>query len=518
MPDDVQSNSPSESPNDTPGTNTGQPPLPTGRMVLGIWIMCVAIGYSVTGTYLGELVEGLDPSLMSKAPVVVSAVALLVAITMTILWARGRERAGATAGEPVPGAARRRFLVGGAGVLGGLVATVAATVGRNLGWMTVTGPNITIDVPTRAPTPRPQWQGARVQNYRVLGRTGFAVSDISLGSGRIKGEQGERVARMAIERGVNYFDTAPDYSGSGSELALGRAMKGQRDKMFLATKFCTPNGHLPPDSSPEHHIEAVEASLKRLQTDYVDLVHIHSCDSLERLLAPNVHEAFERLREQGKARFLGFSTHTPNLEQVTATAIDDGRFDVMMLAYHHGAWPKLADLVDRASAAGIGVVAMKTLKGAKHRGLLEDRDEADSYPQAAFKWVLANPSVACLVISFIEPGNVDEYLYASGKAPLPNDHALLEKYDRLIAGRHCYPHCGDCLDACPLQAPINDVLRHKMYFESYGNEREAMRLYSALGEPAAACASCPAPCAAACTHGVAIPEQMREAHRLLALS
>jgi len=512
MPDETKSDSTNEAPSPPPS-------LLTGRMVLGVWIMCAAVGYSIMGPYLGELVEGLDPSLMSKTPLFVTGAALLVAIAMTIAWARGREPR--IAGKPAPGAARRSFLVGGAGLVGGLVASVAATLGRNIGWATITGPNIAIDVPTKADTPRPQWQGARVQNYRVLGRTGFEVSDISLGSGRIKGEQGEHVARMAIERGVNYFDTAPDYSGAGSELALGRAMKGHRDKMFLATKFCTPNGHLPPGTSVEHHIEAVEASLKRLQTDYVDLIHIHSCDSLERLLDPNVHEAFERLRDQGKARFLGFSTHTPNLEQVVEAAIDDGRFDVMMvmmLAYHHGAWPKLAGLVDRAAAANIGVVAMKTLKGAKHRGLLEDRDEADSYPQAAFKWVLANPSVACLVISFTEPGHVDEYLYASGQTPNAADHALLEKYDGLIAGEHCYPHCGDCLDACPLQAPINDVLRHKMYFESYGDEREAMRLYSALGEPAAACASCPAPCAGACTYGVNIPKQMREAHELLTLS
>ena len=58
-------------------------------------------------------------------------------------------------------------------------------------------------------------------------------------------------------------------------------------------------------------------------------------------MAPNIHEAFDRLKEQGKARFLGVSTHTPNLEEVANTAIDSGRFDVMMLAYHFGMWPTL---------------------------------------------------------------------------------------------------------------------------------------------------------------------------------
>jgi len=230
-----------------------------------------------------------------------------------------------------------------------------------------------------------------------------------------------------------------------------------------------------------------------------------------------VHEAFAKLKQQGKARFLGFSSHTPNLEAVANAAIDDGRFDVMMLAYHHGAWPQLASIVDRAAEKQIGVVAMKTLKGAKHRGLLENRDEADSYSQAAFKWVLANPSVSCLVISFRELSNVDEYLFASGKRPRSKDYALLEKYDSLIAGKHCYPHCGECLNACPAGVPIDDVLRYRMYFEDYGEQKQAMRLYGRLETQVDRCSGCHMPCTGACPHGVSIPTRLREAHQLLTL-
>src|SRR6185295_7581311 len=109
-------------------------------------------------------------------------------------------------------------------------------------------------------------------------------------------------------------------------------MKGQRDKMFIATKFCRPTGHLLNETPVPEIMGAVEESLRRLQTDHVDLIHIHSCDGVDRLMAPNIHEAFDRLKEQGKVRFLGVSTHTPNLEEVANAAIDSGRFDVMMLA------------------------------------------------------------------------------------------------------------------------------------------------------------------------------------------
>ncbi|MBW2420574.1 MAG: aldo/keto reductase [Deltaproteobacteria bacterium] len=316
-------------------------------------------------------------------------------------------------------------------------------------------------------------------------------------------------------RGVNYIDTAPDYSNAGSELALGEAMKGQRDKIFLATKFCTPKGHIPTGSSVATYMEVVEESLKRLQTDYVDLVHIHSCDSLARLMDPNVHEAFDRLREQGKARFLGVSTHTPGLEAIASQAMESDRFDVMMLAYHHGAWPNQVALIDRAAKQDVAVVAMKTLKGARHQGLLEQRAEADSYTQAAFKWVLGNPSVACLVISFREWSNLDEYLYASGKRVDESDIALLQKYDGLNAGRHCYQHCGACLPSCPEQLPIDDILRHRMYFEDYQDEKEAMRLYSMLERQADRCLGCSAPCTGACPHGIPIQHRLLSTHHLL---
>jgi len=186
------------------------------------------------------------------------------------------------------------------------------------------------------------------------------------------------VARMAIDRGVNYIDTSPDYSATGSEQAVGRAIQGKRDQLFLATKFCTPIGHLGAGSPVAKYKEAVEASLGRLGTDYVDLCHIHSCDSVERLMDENAHEAFDQLKAEGKVRFLGFSSHTPNLVEVANAAVDSGRFDVMMLAYHHGIWAPIPGIIARArSEQDMGVVAMKTLKGAKHQGLADFRDEAD---------------------------------------------------------------------------------------------------------------------------------------------
>jgi uncharacterized protein len=439
---------------------------------------------------------------------VASVVIFLAALALTV-------RTPASSAVMQPG--RRRALFGILKVAGGTLAAAGAVMFRLRGWVTVTKPAIVFDVVTTDPNPRPEWAEARVKAYRRLGRTGVEVSDIALGSGRIHEENdGEAIARRAIERGITYFDTAPDYSGNGSERALGKALQGHRERMFLATKFCTADGHLPPGSRVEDYVGVVEASLKRLRTDYVDLVHIHSCDSLERLLDPNAHEAFDRLRQQGKARFLGVSTHTPNLEAVASAAIDSGRFDVMMLAYHHGAWPRLGEIIHRAAQKDVGVVAMKTLKGAKHRGLDASREERDTYAQAAFKWVLSNPDVGCLVVSFFEHQHVNEYLAASGERPTSADLALLERYDERIAGTHCRPHCGECLDSCPEELPINDVLRYRMYAEDYGWADEGRRLYRQLPKQADVCLACPAPCAGVCPDRIAIRGRMLGTHRLLA--
>jgi predicted aldo/keto reductase-like oxidoreductase len=292
-------------------------------------------------------------------------------------------------------------------------------------------------------------------------------------------------------------------------------MEGQRDKVFVASKFCTAHGHLPPDTPVPRIIEAVEGSLKRLRTDHLDLVHIHSCDRVERLLAENFHEAFDRLKAQGKARFLGVSSHTPNLAEVANTAIDSGRFDVLMLAYHFGMGWDLERIIERAHERDVAVVAMKTLKGAKHRNIAGIENGA-SYTQAAFRWVLSNPGVSCLVVSFSEMQHVDEYLYASGTELTEADRAVLARYDERTAGEYCRPHCGECLSSCPEDLPIHDVLRYKMYFEDYGMEKEAMRKYARLGaRNASLCATCPAPCAGACPHGVAIRDKMLTAHSLL---
>jgi aryl-alcohol dehydrogenase-like predicted oxidoreductase len=492
------------------------------RLVLALLAVAFVAAWVLAGGFLHDLIEGLDRTLLRLWRIGAPLVLVLVAVFATM---RRRTRpACPTCADAVwrplgdreaAHPARRAVLRGGAVAIAGTVGAVAAAVGRNRGWIPV-GRDFFGHEPglTDAPAQDTAWKEARIRRYRRLGRTNAEVSDISVGCGQLKDPA---VARDAIARGVTYFDTAPDYSDTASERALGEAIRGKRHDLFLATKFCRSEGHLLNETPVPEIMATVEGSLQRLGTDYIDLIHIHSCDRVDRLLAANIHEAFDRLKAQGKVRFLGVSTHTPNLEEVANAAIDSGRFDVMMLAYHYGMWPHFGHVLAKAKEHDVGVVAMKTLKGAKHTNLAPFRGDAATYAQSAFRWVLSNPDVSCLVVSFAKPQHVDEYLAASGTELTPADEARLRTYDTLVAGDYCQPHCGLCLPSCPHDLAVNDVLRYRMYAKDYGWEREGMRLYPALDRNAATCLGCPAPCADACPHGVPIRQTMLDAHATLRL-
>lgn len=407
----------------------------------------------------------------------------------------------------------RRALLKGAATVAAAGGAVGAwyAAWRNSTYLFLMG-----DAQTHAPHANTEWQRSTVQRYRALGNTGIQMSDISFGGAMIGNPD---VVARAVDRGINYFDTSPDYSHTGSEQTIGTALKPHRDKVHIVSKFCTADGHLPHDTPVRDIIASVEASLQRLQTDYLDVCIIHEVNTIERLMAPTFHEAFDRLREQGKVRFLGVSSHTPNLEQVMRYAVDSGRFHMLLVAYNFDNWPDLTTIFHDAKQRGVGVVAMKTLKGAKASVLKDFADQSQAFSQAAFKWVLSNPDVSGLVVSIADFDQVDEYLYASGQGLTEQDVALLERYDAAITREYCRPGCGACLDSCPYGVPVDDIFRYAMYFENYGQQRTAMAHYAALSAEhnASRCVGCPAPCEAACPFEIPIREKLVHFHPRLTL-
>lgn len=147
--------------------------------------------------------------------------------------------------------------------------------------------------------------------YRVLGRSGISVSELCLGTMNFGGPtdetESQRIIGHALESGVNFIDTANVYTEGRSEEVLGRALKGRRDQVILATKVAQPIGKGRNDRglSRVHVMQAVEASLRRLQTDYIDLYYTHRVDP--KTPWEEVVRTFGNLISQGKIRHWALS-------------------------------------------------------------------------------------------------------------------------------------------------------------------------------------------------------------------
>ena len=152
--------------------------------------------------------------------------------------------------------------------------------------------------------------------YRKLGNSDLSISIIGFGcmSLPLNNDTNAGIINKAIDAGINYFDTADIYQNGENEIAIGKAVRHVRDKIIIATKVGNkPNAHgaLDWDASKKYIISAVEQSLKRLQTDYIDLYQLHG-GTIEDPIDETI-EAFETLKQQGKIRHYGISSIRPNV-------------------------------------------------------------------------------------------------------------------------------------------------------------------------------------------------------------
>ena len=369
--------------------------------------------------------------------------------------------------------------------------------------------------------------GSAVKQQKQLGSTEIRMSDISFGGSRLRGDAD--LVRYALDQGINYFDTAESYTGGTSETLIGEALKGKRDQVYIVSK-----GGFGSHVKQDQMMRSLEGSLRRLQTDYVDVYFHHAVNDVGRIRNPEFHAFTERAREQGKIRYVGLSGHGGRLIECLDYAIDSGKFDVMLVAYNFGQDPSfvqkltrnfdfiavnpdLPRVLRRAKEAGMGVVAMKTLRGAKLNDMEPYQKGGATFSQAAFRWVLSNDDVDGLIVTMRSRQDIDEFLVASGGTRVTRrDVDLLERYVTLNDGTYCRPLCDACEASCPENVQIADVLRHKMYFEDYGDERMAMERYAKLTHNAASCAECTHQrCLGSCPYGLSIPELTRRAHSLL---
>ena len=320
---------------------------------------------------------------------------------------------------------------------------------------------------------------------RAFGRTGLQLSVLGFGCGAVGGlmvrgdpADQERAVARALAAGVNYFDTAVQYGNGLSETNLGRILKKLKPaNVVVGTKVRLPDGET---RIGDTIAKSLEASLWRLQMDHVDIFHLHNSVTAEgggpalsvRQIMDEVVPAFEKLRGQGKIRFLGLTAigDTPALHEV----IGSGAFASAQVVYNmlnpsagealRAAYPAqdYRRLFDATTAAGTGTIAIRVLAGGALSGSAErhriaspppepigsaatyDADiavarrflplvaegHAASLTEAATRFAISSKAVGTILVGIATPQQFEDALAAVEKGPLPQ--AAL---DRLAALR-----------------------------------------------------------------------------------
>lgn len=352
----------------------------------------------------------------------------------------------------------------------------------------------------------------QIKAFRPLGSTGWKVSDISFGSAMM---QDPALLEYAMERGINYVDTARQYFEM--EVVIGKLFPAKRDKLFITTKLMPEL--FTPETTAAQITTAIEESLKRLNTDYVDCCQIHSVGDPnlggpERIQNPAIVEAFGAAKKAGKIRGWGASSHGPKMVEDFTWLIENTDIDLIQPGMNFltkGLEPVLA----AAKKKGVAVVAMKSLSAARKIDYSKYQTEGRTARQALTKWMLAQPNLDTICISMNTMDDIDEFVAASGETDMSSqERRVMEGYCSLLDRDYCRPGCDGCQSACPRGVPIHDILRYRLYFNNYGREKYAMQLYRRLPESrrAGGCASCSGPCVSSCPYGLDVRAKLVRAH------
>ena len=311
-------------------------------------------------------------------------------------------------------------------------------------------------------------------NYRKLGSTGMLVSEIGLGCNnfgmRIGLEDTRKVVDKAIDLGITLFDTADNYGNmGGSESLLGEVLGARRKDVVLATKFTSPMapGVTRKNASRHYLISAIEASLKRLKTDWIDLYQMHYHDDLTPV--EETLRALDDLVHQGKVRYIGCSNmlawHVVEA-QWTSRHHNLHRFISMQAEYSVLVREIERELLPALEAYGVGLLpyfplASGLLTGKYSRTSppppdtrfsawqrLGDRYATDanwdaverlrafcdtrgkSLLELAFNWLLAKPAVASVIAGATKPEQVEQNVSAAGWKLTPEDLAEIDRMPR----------------------------------------------------------------------------------------
>ena len=254
-----------------------------------------------------------------------------------------------------------------------------------------------------------------VFNKVKLGRTGIFVTPLAFGASRTQ-ESG--LVKAALDSGMNFLDTGRSYAAGQNEVMVGKTIIEIRKQVVIQSKVKAPAKPEEKNKITGHLQKELEASLKALQTDFIDILLLHDVKNKDLLFDENVLNFFKSAKEKGLIRAHGFSTHSNQVELIKANNRQGGFYDVVMVTINpHGAlvhsktgwktsWDQNALFTElrEARKKGIGVLAMKTCSGGP---FAYDKADQPTFP-GAIRWVIDQPEVDCAVVAMANFNEIAE--------------------------------------------------------------------------------------------------------------
>ena len=354
--------------------------------------------------------------------------------------------------------------------------------------------------------------GARKIVRRTLGRTGLRLPVVSMGC-----VYAIDLIGAALDEGIAYIHTSSDYAEGNHERMLGEVLKRRpRDSYVVATspdlpyEFDTKRDRsrgLGNTVDPARIISSMDESLKRLGLEYVDIYYLCSVADEEVTRHEPYMSAFEKLKKDGKTRFVGVATHE-NEPAVINAAAESQFWDVVLTAYnfrqsHRG---EVRAAIRRAGEAGLGVVAMKTQAGVYWDRLRSHRINM----KAALKWVLQEENVHTTIPAFSNFGEMLEDMSVMEDLNLTEpERRDLEAGDELgWSGFYC-DQCAQCVAQCPSRLDIPTLMRSHMYAYGHGRPLKARQTLRLWAPSDVACRSC-LQCSVHCQRGLDVRSRALE--------
>jgi predicted aldo/keto reductase-like oxidoreductase len=352
--------------------------------------------------------------------------------------------------------------------------------------------------------------------YRTLGRTGMRIPIVSYG---VMNSDSPDLLNRALDAGINHLDTAHVYLRGKSEQVIGDVIerRGDRDKIYVATKmrfnqdrtrgvFLEESSERAPGATEENFFKQLALSLERLKTDYVDILYLHSCSTPAMTTYEPLMNALMKAKKEGKARFIGTTTHNDEANVIRAS-VDAGIYDVVLTAYNfiqtHREEVKKA--IAYAASKNVGIIAMKTQGGSRVQR--EGKIEIDH--AAALKWVMNDPNVCTSIPGMTTFGQLDLNMKSMAETALTAAETNRLARDS-SASDTLYCHgCRSCVSTCQNGVEIPDIMRAYMYAEGYKNPVQARETIAELPQNRGldACRMC-STCRATCSNGLQIAPRL----------